>query len=329
MKHINVALFTVHEGCPHLCSFCNQRSISGSEKRVTAQDVHSAAKRALEGTKDVSDGEIAFFGGSFTLIERGYMLSLLEAAKSHIDAGEFRGIRISTRPDGIDEEICSVLARYGVTAVELGAQSMDDRVLEMNRRGHTAQDVVNAVGLLKAHGFETGLQMMTGLYGSSDEDSIETARRIIALRPATVRIYPTVVMENTELCRLMRQGEYTPQTPGEAAELGSILIPMFEEAGIKVIRFGLHSGGGVEGGFAGGAYHPALREMAESRIFRRIIKEKAQGREGAVTVYVPVNKVSQAVGQHRENIMYLREAGLECKIRPLDTLEGYNAILEF
>ena len=171
MKHINVALFTVHEGCPNMCTFCDQRSISGSVKKITADDVHKAAKTALEGKTDARGGEIAFFGGSFTLIERGYMLSLLEAAKQHIDSGDFSGIRVSTRPDGINDEICGILKKYGVTSVELGAQSMDDRVLLLNKRGHTAQDAVNASEMLKSYGFSLGLQMMTGLYGSTDADS--------------------------------------------------------------------------------------------------------------------------------------------------------------
>lgn len=329
MKHINVALFAVHEGCPHLCSFCNQRSISGSGKRLSAQEVHSAAQTALSGGKDVSGGEIAFFGGSFTLIEREHMLSLLQAAREHIDRGEFSGIRISTRPDGIDPEICKILKEYGVTSVELGAQSLNDRVLALNRRGHTAQEVVNASVMLKENGFGLGLQMMTGLYGSEDSDSIETARKIIGLAPETVRIYPTVVLEGTRLAQLMRQGEYTPQSVEQAAELGSILIPMFNAAGIKIIRFGLHSGGSVEGGFLGGAYHPALRELAESRIYYKKALEAADGRRGRADIYVNGKELSKMIGQRRENLEKLAAQGLNCSVRAEDSLAPYELDIRF
>lgn len=328
MKHVNVALFAVHEGCPNMCSFCNQRSISGSVKKLTPDDVHEAARVALGGDKDVSGGEIAFFGGSFTMIEHSYMLSLLEAAKQHLDAGEFAGIRISTRPDGINEEICRILKEYGVTSVELGAQSMDDHVLALNRRGHTAKDIENASNMLHSHGFELGLQMMTGLYGSTDDDSIETAKKIIALHPATVRIYPTVVIEGTELDRLMHAGEFTPQGVEEAAELGSILIPMFSEAGIKVIRFGLHSGGGVDGTYTGGAYHPALRELAESRIFYKKVLELAEGRQGKAVIYVNPKSVSKMTGQKRKNIYLLSQQGIDCTVKGDITLNEYEVRLE-
>ena len=325
MKHVNVALFAVHEGCPHMCSFCNQRSISGSEKRLTPEDVHKAAQVALSGRTDARGGEIAFFGGSFTLIERGYMLSLLDAAKQHIDSGDFSGIRISTRPDGINGEICAILREYGVTSVELGAQSMDDRVLLLNRRGHTARDVADASVMLKEYGFSLGLQMMTGLYGSTDKDSIETARKIIALAPGTVRIYPTVVIKGTELDRLMKSGEYVPQTVEQAAQLGSVLIPMFENAGVKVIRFGLHSGGNVEQNFTGGAYHPALREMAESLIFLNKALEKAGGRRGDAVIYVNPACISKMTGQKKSNLIKLAEVGINCTVQG-DSSLGKNEI---
>ena len=213
MKHINIALFVVHKGCPHMCSFCNQRSISGSQKDLTPDDIHSAAQTAIASLseKEAAGGEIAFFGGSFTMIERDYMISLLEAAHEYIRKGIFKGIRISTRPDGITPEICAILKKYGVTAVELGAQSLDDKVLLMNERGHTAKQVEDATLMLKEYGFEVGLQMMTGLYGSEDADSISTAEKIIAMMPDTVRIYPTVVIKGTKLCEFMQSGVYSPK----------------------------------------------------------------------------------------------------------------------
>ena len=326
MRHVNVALFVPHEGCPNQCSFCNQRAISGKRTQVTAADVEKAVHIALD-NPDSKGGEIAFFGGSFTAIERATMISLLEAAYAYVADGSFKGIRISTRPDAIDEEICAILRRYGVTAVELGAQSLDDNVLRLNRRGHTADDVVNATKMLKSAGFETGLQMMTGLYGSADSDSIGTAKKIIDLKPDTVRIYPTVVLENTHLCELYKSGAYAPQTVDEAADLCAILLGMFDEAGIRVIRTGLHSGGDVEGEFVAGAYHPAFKEICESRIYLRkalgFIKENDIP-QGKIEIRVSPKAVSPMTGQKKANILALRELGYEAKITADDQIEKYK-----
>lgn len=327
MKHINVALFVVHKGCPHMCSFCNQRSISGSQKDITAADVHEAAATAIASLTEAqaSGGEIAFFGGSFTMVEREYMISLLEAAYEYVEKGIFKGIRISTRPDGINPEICGILKKYGVTAVELGAQSLDNRVLEMNERGHSAEDVENASKMLKEYGFELGLQMMTGLYGSQDSDSISTAEKIIALAPSTVRIYPTVVLKGTRLYELMKNGEFVPKGIPETADLCAKLIPMFENAGIKVIRVGLHSGGGVEEGFAGGAYHPALREICEGRIyFNNALKELEKLGAGRYILCVAPSEISKMTGQKKQNLSELREKGYECIVKGADGLSKYE-----
>ena len=327
MKHINVALFVVHKGCPHMCSFCNQRSISGSQKEITPDEVRSAAETARKSLTagEAAGGEIAFFGGSFTMIERGYMISLLEAAYEYVKKGVFKGIRISTRPDGISEEICSILKKYGVTAVELGAQSLDDRVLELNERGHTAQDVENAVALLKSFGFETGLQMMTGLYGSEDSDSLETARRIVAVKPDTVRIYPTVVIKGTRLYELMLTGEFIPKGIDETVELCAKIIPAFENAGIKIIRVGLHSGGGVEGDYAGGAYHPALRELCEGRIYYDIALGKLREKDcGSYVLAVNKKEISKMTGQKKQNLIKLQSLGYTCTVEGRDDMPKYE-----
>ena len=327
MKHINVALFVVHKGCPHMCSFCNQRSISGSHKDLTPDDVHSAVKIAVQSLSEnqAAGGEIAFFGGSFTMVEREYMLSLLEAAYEYVEKGIFKGIRISTRPDGIDGEICGILKKYGVTAVELGAQSLDDRVLMLNERGHTAEQVENACKILKEYGFEVGLQMMTGLYGSKDSDSLETAEKIIDLAPATVRIYPTVVLKGTRLYELMKNGEFIPKGVDETVDLCARLIEMFENAGIKVIRVGLHSGGGVEEGFAGGAYHPALRELCEGRLYYNHASLLLENYEsGRYILCVNPKEISKMTGQKKENLIRLREKGFECTVKGIEGLSKYE-----
>jgi histone acetyltransferase (RNA polymerase elongator complex component) len=328
MKHTNVALFVPHEGCPNQCSFCNQRSISGSTKRLNVKDIDEAVATALK--TQAQGREIAFFGGSFTAIEREYMISLLRTAAKYIDNRSFTGIRISTRPDADDEEICEILKKNKVSAVELGAQSMDDEVLSLNNRGHTAGDVVRASRLLKALGFELGLQMMTGLYGSDDNESIETARKIIELSPDTVRIYPTVVLRGTELARLYESGEYKPQTTEQAVKICSVVLEMFHEANIPVIRLGLHSGGNVMSGYVAGAFHPSLGELCKGEIYLRRARQllmQAGIEKGKVKLFVKPEAISQMTGQKRRNIEALKAEGYDCRVLPRDGLAEYEVIM--
>lgn len=323
-------MFVPHAGCPNQCSFCNQKSISGQLEKITAQDVKKAAETAIKSSYS-ENGEIAFFGGSFTAIDREYMTQLLKAAGPYIEQKYFSGIRISTRPDAIDEEICKILKENYVTSVELGCQSMNDEVLKANQRGHTSQDVVRATEMLKKFGFEVGHQMMTGLYKSSVEKDIETAKRIISLKPDTVRIYPTIVLENTKLCELYNSGEYKVMSDEETVDLCAELLLMFFENDIKVIRTGLHSGGNVEEGYVAGFYHPAFKELCESRIyFNKIIKEidNSKIQKGKILVGVAPYAVSATVGQKRFNAEQLKKQGYEMKVVALNDVGRYEVKVE-
>ncbi len=327
MKHVNVSLFVPHLGCPNSCIFCNQKTISGKCEPLKKEDVINACEIAKNGSYDIKNSEIAFFGGSFTAIEREKMISFLETASPYVGT-HFGGIRISTRPDCIDREVLEILKKYGVTAIELGAQSMCEDVLIKNERGHTPEDTVRASALIKEYGFSLGLQMMTGLYGSTDEKDIYTAEKFIEIHPDTVRIYPTVVLENTALEGLYRSGSYTPPTLGEATALSAQLLMMFHENDIKVIRLGLHSGGNVEEGFVAGAYHPAFRELAESEIYKSIIEKILSPLpDGEYTLKVNPRELSKAAGQKRSNILYFGEKGKSIKFTGDETLFQYDVII--
>jgi histone acetyltransferase (RNA polymerase elongator complex component) len=295
-------------------------------KQPTADDVRQAVHAAVASPRfDGSGAEIAFFGGSFTAIDRGYMLALLKAAYAFVQNGTVAGIRISTRPDAIDREILELLAQYGVTSVELGAQSMRDEVLQKNRRGHSARDVVNASRLIREYGFSLGLQMMTGLYGDDNVGARYTARQIAALRPDTVRIYPTVVLEGTELADRMRSGEYLPQGYEDAARLCAQLLRFFEGRGIRVIKLGLHASDGVEGHMIGGAYHPAFRELCEGILYYHLIKRTLSEQYpngGDVVVYVPRADISKAIGHKKCNLFQLAEEGWHVTVKGDDSIEG-------
>lgn len=310
----NLSIFVPHVGCPHKCSFCNQNTITGQADIPHGEDVKAVCEKAAQQGLDISQTEIAFFGGSFTAVPRAYMLELLEAARPYVESG-FKGIRCSTRPDAISPEILDILKTYGVTAIELGAQSMCDDVLELNERGHTAADVEFAASLVKQYGFTLGLQMMVGLYGSTPEKDIETASRLISLKPAEVRIYPTVVLKNTRLGELYQAGIYRTYPLNDAVALCAELLEMFERAGIRVIKLGLHSSTDVERDMLGGIYHPAFRELCESYIYR-IKMEKLMGTAKEYTFTVPQKELSKALGQHKSNIEYFRQKGIKVSVRP-------------
>lgn len=311
-RHCNVALFVPHAGCPHQCSFCNQRHIAGKAEALTASQVRAACERALQTVTVTPDrAEIAFFGGNFTAIPREYMVELLSAAYPYVKNGAFGGIRLSTRPDAIDEEILGLLCRYGVTTVELGAQSMDDAVLTQNGRGHTAGQVEKAARLIRRAGLSLGLQMMTGLPGDTDEGAVETARRLAALEPACVRIYPTLVIDHTPLAAWYQSGDYRPQTLNEAIALCARLLTFFEdERGIPVIRLGLHAEQEMADHCLAGPIHPAFRERCESRrLLDRMRVLLARHGCSRATLVVHPSRLSQAIGQQKENVRALEALG--------------------
>lgn len=308
MKKSNIAIFVPHLGCKNDCSFCNQRVITGRQAQPAPDDVRRSVETAL-----AYGGvyEIAFFGGSFTAVDRHYMTALLEAAAPYVDGKTVTGIRISTRPDAVDEEVLSVLKSYHVTSVELGAQSMYDRVLRLNGRGHSAQAVRDAACRVRKAGFSLGLQMMTGLYGDTDAGAIYTAKEFIALHPDTVRIYPTVVLPHTKLAALYENGQYVPQTLEEAVALCARLYAMFTKNGIRVIRMGLHAEQSMQQAKLAGAYHPAFGELVASRVLRDRILAYPPGH---YRVYICPGSVSKLVGQKKENIRALEALGYHLQI---------------
>lgn len=315
-KHKNLSIFVPHAGCPNQCSFCDQRSISGTQNPPTADEVSALCDEFLP-KENGADYEIAFFGGSFTAIDREYMLQLLKAAYPFVQQGRAAGIRISTRPDCISEEILDILKQYGVTSIELGAQSMQDEVLKLNLRGHTEADVVKASCLIKQYGFSLGLQMMTGLYGQKNymEYALDTAEKFVALQPDTVRIYPTVTLKNTLLEQKFLSGEYIPPSLEETVEICAQLMEIFEKNNIRIIKMGLHADTGLEGKIVAGPYHPAFRELCISRRFLCRIKSQLTNtdREEYI-IKVNPKELSQWKGQKNSNIKSLGSMGLNVQI---------------
>ena len=301
-------LFIPHLGCPNECVFCDQRRISGSPLPVSGKSVSGILDRARSaGNRGL---ELAFYGGSFTAIPETEQEELLGAAQPFLRDGTVSSLRVSTRPDAVDDAVIVRLRRFGVKTVELGAQSMSDHVLRICRRGHTVQDTIRASEMLRRSDLSLVLQMMTGLPGSDRSTDLETADAIVKLHPDAVRIYPTVIVRGTVLEKMWRSGEYRENTVEDAVKLCAEIVPMFEEAGIPVIRIGLNPTEELSRGeAAGGAYHPAFGELVRSEImFHRISEKLAVVPAGAeVIVVVPPKELSITIGQHRQNITRLLE----------------------
>lgn len=330
MKHINIPVFIPHLGCQNDCVFCNQRTISGTvefdEKRVT--EIIDTALSTSAG----AECEIAFFGGSFTGIDRDQMIRLLNIAESYVKDGRVTGIRMSTRPDYIDDEIIGILKEYTVTQVELGIQSMSDKILAASHRGHTAKDTENACRLLTDAGFDFVGQMMIGLPLSTVADEIETAMAICDMGCVGSRIYPTIIFKDTALDLMYKNGEYSPLSLEEAVTRSASVLEVFVERGVKCLRIGLCDSENLhsESTYSAGPSDPSIGEAVIGRLFFERVRREAErlapldGR--TLVVECPRGSVSKIVGNKKDNFLRLQK---EFKIKKLKTIEkddliGYN-----
>ena len=270
-----IPLFIPHRGCPHLCLFCNQHSIAAAGPAATDAAAIAGIIRTWLDRSPGRDGvQAAFFGGSFTCLPLAEQRRLLAAVQPFIAAGEVDSIRLSTRPDCIDAEVCRFLRDHRVDLVELGVQSFDDQVLRGARRGHTAADSRRAVQLLRQAGMAVGIQLMPGLPGESCRSFIAGIRQTIALAPAVVRLYPAVVLRRTGLEEVWRAGRYRPLSLNRAVALVARAKEMLDDAGIRVIRMGLQPSNELEAEVVAGPYHPAFGECVQSRLWLTRIRRR-------------------------------------------------------
>lgn len=312
MRHLNIPIFIPHLGCPNQCVFCNQRSISGV-REFYPETVASEIERALSTVSPEDEAEIAFFGGSFTGIDRELMISLLEIAEGYVRDGRVKSIRCSTRPDYIDEEIIAILKRYSVKTVELGLQSSCDRVLDLSKRGHNFEAEHKGCRLIVENGIHLIGQMMIGLPGSDLKSELETAEFIVRSGAIGARIYPTVVFRETELCSMTEQGEYTPLTLDEAIKRSAAVLEVFISGGVEVIRIGLQASENLSDPscFVAGPNHAALGELVigevyYNKILKALSRMNLSGDEN-ITVKVCRGALSKAIGQNGRNKLRLRE----------------------
>lgn len=321
-----IPIFVPHLGCPNNCTFCNQKSISGQMKNVTPEEVKSTIENFLSSFKDNTiKREIAFFGGSFTGIEKNIQEDLLSVAYEYVKNGQVEGIRVSTRPDYIDKEKLKLLKKYGVKTIELGVQSTNDYILKKCQRGHTFEDVKRASKLIRRYGFTLGHQMMVGLPESTRLDELKTAKDLAKLKPKIIRLYPVLVIKNTKLEEDLKNGEYEPVTLNQAVEICKELFYFFEKKKIKVIRIGLQNTDlisnpeNIESEVVAGPYHEAFGQLVEDSIWYENILNKIKKFNTKVIEaeieFNPIN-VNNVVGHKKENLIKLKDAyDLELKIK--------------
>lgn len=313
MKHINIPIFIPHLGCPNQCIFCNQRYISGKVE-FDEQTVEETIKQVLKTANENDVCEIAFFGGSFTGIDRNLMIRLLDTAQKYVIQGKVIGIRMSTRPDYISQEIIDILKNYTITCVELGIQSMNDAVLKILKRGHTADDTINAIQLLKSNNIKFIGQMMVGLPGASKEDEVYCAEQICAMGASGSRIYPTLVFKNTELEKLTLENNYVPLDLEEAVDRCASVLRVFVKSGVECIRIGLCDSDNLhsEDTFLAGPNSPSIGEMVKSRMYfieicEKIVALKKDFANSVLYIECAKGLTSQIVGHKRNNVFKLKE----------------------
>lgn len=305
-RHVNIPIFIPHLGCPNQCVFCNQRTISGVEE-FNPSDLKEIIEKSLSTIEPDAEVEIAFFGGSFTGIDRELMISLLDIAYSYVLSGKVSSIRCSTRPDYIDASILDILTARGVKVIELGLQSSSDSVLKKSKRGHDRACELRACKMIVERGITLIGQMMIGLPGSELAEELECARFIADVGASGARIYPTVVFRDTELCSMCESGEYQALTEEEAIERSAKVFESFIENNIDVIRIGLCASENLSdiSKYFCGPNHPALGEMVINRYYLNKIMKNAEdlglSDQHILKIKVSRGSLSKAIGQKKRN----------------------------
>jgi len=310
-----IPIFLPYRGCRQRCIFCNERIATGQSPSaaVNEETVQKAVALYSAPQKPQSRPvQIAFYGGTFTGMTEEEQIRLLGMVQPFLQAGQVDSLRISTRPDEIDEDRLALLRRHGVKTVEIGAQSLVEEVLHRSRRGHTVADVFSAAHGLRQKGFEVGIHLMAGLPGDTPQSFATTIERTILLRPDTVRLHPTLVFRDTALAALYANGEYLPLSLDEALRQCLYALLRLEKAGIPVIRMGLQTTTEMDspGNIVAGPYHPAFRSLVDAAIYRAMASAllfKTGADDGRATFILSPRDLSDFRGQKNENIAFLTE----------------------
>ena len=304
-RHYNIPIFIPELACPFQCIYCNQQKISGRLKISSEDEILKIIDDHLSTIPvENSEVELAFFGGNFTGIDKSEQIRLLQLVNPFLKSGRIGGIRLSTRPDYIDEEILKMLKDFGVKTIEIGAQSLDDKVLRFSKRGHTAKDTERAAHLVLKANFSLGLQMMIGLPGDTMESAKFTANRIVELGANNTRIYPTLVIRDTVMENMFHEGRFKPLSLDEAVSWSKELLLIFEKGNVKVIKLGLHPSEGLLSGedLISGPFHLSFRELVLTEIWNDILKPLLKSKNhGEIEIQVHPSQINYAVGYGGRN----------------------------
>lgn len=309
-KHAIIPIFIPNMGCAESCVFCDQKQITARDRVPTLEEVQKTILEWLSTLEDAETVEIAFYGGSFTAIPSSMQENYLKVAYEYIERGQVDGIHISTRPDCIDIPTLELLRKYGVKVIELGVQSFDDRVLSLSKRGHDSKAIYRACELIKEYSFSLGIQLMIGLPGDSMESCLFSAKETAKIGPDLARLYPCIVLPNTELMTMFEEGVYSPLTRREALARTTAMYRILDEAGIYIMRVGLKSTDIINNDYLGdinqGAYHPAFRQLVEGEIIKEEILAfiDAHPTAGEIEVHCALQWISNAVGHKGSNKEY-------------------------
>lgn len=305
IKHYNIPIFIPELACPFQCAFCNQEKISGHSLIPDDEQIIETIENHLNSfTEKERIVELAYFGGSFTGIPYEQQEHYLSLVQAFIKKGHIQSIRLSTRPDYINDKILQLLKKYNVETIELGAQSLDDEVLKKTFRGHTVKQVEEASTLIHKYGFKLGLQMMIGLPGDSLEKSIFTANKIVDLGADNTRIYPALVIRDTAMHTWFKNGKYSPLSLEEAVNWTKEILPIFENAGVNVIRVGLHPSEGLISGdeLVAGPFHISFRELVLTEIWNDKLKSLLKlEQHNKLEITIPYGSLNHAIGHKAKN----------------------------
>ena len=326
-KYYVIPIFIPEKACPFRCVYCNQYHITNKEKALHPSNVDEIIRKYLDTFPEGGIRRVAFFGGSFTGMPIDEQNQYLDVVQPYMRKGAIESVQISTRPDYINEAILDNLVKKNVGIVELGAQSLDDDVLRAAKRGHDAAAVCRAARMIKTYPIQLGLQMMIGLPGDDREKSLATAEKIVALGADYVRIYPTLVIKDTELEKKYLSGGYQPLTLEEAVAWCKDLMLYFERHKVTILRIGLHPSEGLINGttLSAGPFHPSFKELALSGVWRDIMYNSFHNKSGnKLTVYVSQKDINMAIGHCSENRKWLRESFKTIQFMSDNTLESYQ-----
>ncbi|MBQ9638229.1 MAG: radical SAM protein [Bacteroidales bacterium] len=329
--HRTIPIFIPEQACPARCVYCNQYLISGHSTLPTTEEVRHTIEQYLSTIAAGSRVEVGFFGGTFTALTAEVQYGLLSVVQPYLKRGSVQSVRLSTRPDYIEQDNLAMLCDMGVQTVELGVQSLDDEVLRTVERGYDSARVAEAARCVTDAGLRLGMQMMVGLPGDTPAKSMLTAQKFVEWGAEDVRIYPTLVIEHTRLAHMYRRGAYAPLTLQQAVEWVSPLLCFFEEKGLHVLRVGLHPTKGFINGedYLAGPFHVAFKDLVRTAIFRDELEKYLAARPelavaSELTVWVAEGYINAAVGHGATNKRWLMQTHRKVVFREQPSLHHYQ-----